>query len=208
LPFACFIACFEEVNMKRRVPISLLLILLLPTTLAAAGRSEEQPAGDVPPATAGGSLGIDVVGGLHVTGTPIDVNLDEYRLEISGLVDRPLSLEFSDIRAMPAVHRSAVLICPGFFRDKGLWTGVPLRLLLERAGVRRNAGSVAFRSIDGSYEQTLPIKTATSDGVYLAYEFNGKIFDRRNGYPLRLVAEGEPGSVWVKWLGEIEVLAK
>ncbi|HUX22052.1 MAG TPA: molybdopterin-dependent oxidoreductase [Spirochaetia bacterium] len=194
--------------MKGLFALSLVLSLLLPVGLAASGRTEEISKMQEPSAATVGSFGVGVVDGLHLTGTPIDVNIDEYRLKISGLVDRPLSVSYDDLRSMRSVRRSAILVCPGVFRDEGMWTGVPLKSLLDRAGLRVGAATVVFRSIDGSYEQKLPLAEARSSGVYLAYAFNGKIFDPRNGYPLRLVAEGEAGSVWVKWLGEIEVIGK
>jgi DMSO/TMAO reductase YedYZ molybdopterin-dependent catalytic subunit len=149
-----------------------------------------------------------VVDGLHVTGTPIPVDITSYRLAVSGNVQHPLSLTYDQVREMPSVQKQVTLVCPGVFVDKGVWTGVPLRDILLKAGLEDDSVRVAFIGMDERYRSELPLTRALSDGVLIAYEFDGKTFDRRNGFPLRLVAKNEPGYFWVKWLGRIEVIAE
>lgn len=203
--------------MRKRAAIvsaGVLLMCLAAGPMAFASGADEQGETDgaIDPSgqsgdrqTTAGFLGIDVVDGLHLTGTPIKIDRDTYRLTIFGWVERPLEMSFDEVISLPATRLTADLVCPGFFRDTGEWTGVPVRDLLARASVREGAAKVVFRSADGSYEQSLPLQKAMSEGILISYRFNGKEFDPRNGFPLRLVAKGEPGSVWVKWLGEIEV---
>ena len=143
--------------------------------------------------------------GLHVTGHPIEVDINTYRLEVVGAVESPLSLTFDEIKKMDLERRYVVLECPGFFVDEGYWTGVRVRDILEMAEVKRGATEVAFTSIDNSYTKKLPLEEVMQEGFLIAYEFNDKEFSEVHGYPLRIVAEGKPGSVWVKWLGKIEV---
>lgn len=149
-----------------------------------------------------------VVDGLHVTGRPIAVDITSYRLTVSGNVQHPLSLTYDEVREMPSVQKQVTLVCPGVFVDEGVWTGVPLRDILTKAGLEDDSIRVVFISVDERYRSELPLAKALSDGVLIAYEFDGKTFDRRNGFPLRLVAKNEPGYNWVKWLGRIEVIAE
>ena len=149
---------------------------------------------------------LDLYEGLHITGKPIDVDINTYRLKISGAVEKELSLTFDEIKEMKSVREEIELVCPGFFVDKGYWTGVNVIDLLNLAGIKKEAKSVEFISIDGSYKKILPIEKFKGDGFLIAYEFNDKEFSKYHGYPLRLVAKGEAGSYWVKWLGEIKVL--
>jgi len=183
--------------MKRTLLLIAAVILLL--TGFAAGKSAAESKDD----EIGGYL--DLVDGLHVTGRPIGVDIDTYRLEVSGLVERELSLSFAEIKALPAAREYAELNCPGFFTDKGTWTGVRVRDLLDMAGLDKRGTSLTFTSIDGGYKQTLPLEVALDDGVLIAYRFEGREFSPVHGFPLRLVARGEPGYIWVKWLGEITV---
>ena len=150
---------------------------------------------------------LDLYQGLHITGTPIDVDINTYRLKISGSVDKELSLTFDDVKNMKSVREEIELICPGFFVDKGYWTGVKVIDLLSLAGIKKEAKNVEFISIDDSYKKTLSIEKVRGDGFLIAYQFNDKEFSKYHGYPLRLVAKDEAGSYWVKWLGEINVLA-
>jgi len=150
---------------------------------------------------------LDFYEGLHITGTPIDVDINTYRLKIIGAVDKELSLTFDEIKNIESVREDIELICPGFFVDKGYWTGVPVIELLNMAGIKEEAKKVEFISIDGSYKQTLPIEKLDNEGFLISYQFNDKEFSKYHGYPLRLVAKGEAGSYWVKWLGEIKVIS-
>jgi len=149
------------------------------------------------------------IDGLHVTGNPVTVNINSYRLEIKGAVDNPLSLTFDQVKDMESTRRFIVLDCPGFFTDEGYWTGVEVRKLLGSAGLKPDAAEARFISLDGGYSRSIPIEEIFSnEGIIVAYHFNDMEFPEIHGYPLRLAAEGEPGYVWVKWLGEIEVLTQ
>jgi DMSO/TMAO reductase YedYZ molybdopterin-dependent catalytic subunit len=90
----------------------------------------------------------------------------------------------------------------------GEWGGVPLRYVLERAGVDHDAIEIVFsgadRGIDGgveqAYQRSLGIAEAMSPGVMLAYDLNGAALPPQHGFPLRLVVPGWYGMTNVKWL--------
>lgn len=144
--------------------------------------------------------------GLHVTGIPIDVDIDKYRLRITGYVEDETELTYEEVKTLDPERIYSVLDCPGYFVDKGYWTGVKVSDLLEIAGLRKQASRVSFISIDGSYRQEILLNEALDDKMLISYEFNDKEFSSVHGFPLRLVADGKPGNYWVKWLGEIELL--
>lgn len=189
--------------MKYSIP-ALLAILLFSCT----GRQEqvaESTPGDFtgPPR----SLYLQLVDGLHVTGEKIDVDIGEYLLQVTGDAGNRLSLSFQEIKEMKAETRFIELNCPGFFTDRGDWTGVPLKTILEKAQPLATVSEVEFISIDGGYSKKIPFEQAMEDRFLLAYEFDGKEFPPIHGYPVRLAAEGEEGNVWVKWLGEIRLIS-
>ena len=146
-----------------------------------------------------------LVDGLHVTGTPIEVDIDTYRLEIVGLVEEQGSYTFDEIKAMPSRDIGMALICPGFFEDTGVWTGTPLLALLEHQGIKKGARSVKFISIDQLYYQELNLSELYSRQILVAWAFNGEEFPAYHGFPLRIAAGDLPGAIWVKWLGTIVV---
>jgi DMSO/TMAO reductase YedYZ molybdopterin-dependent catalytic subunit len=188
----------------------LLLALALPLLAAgcAGGRSGGADSGKesvTPVGEPSGSQYLQLVEGLHVTGTPVEVDPESFRLRVEGAVEKPLSLSLQQIRALPAVREEITLNCPGFFTDRGVWTGVPVRDLLALAGVRPGAGAVDFISLSGGYRSSLSLEEIQQDGVLVAYEFEGQPFPVVHGFPLRLTAKDHQGSVWVKWLGEIRV---
>jgi DMSO/TMAO reductase YedYZ molybdopterin-dependent catalytic subunit len=146
-----------------------------------------------------------LVEGLHVTGTPVDIDIETYRLEISGAVETPLSLSLEEIKAMEVRREFVVLECPGFFTDEGNWTGVAVADLLDLAGVKPEAEQIKFVAADGKYSANLKLEEVTGDGMLIAYAFEDKPLPQVHGYPLRVVAKDQPGNRWVKWLGEIVV---
>jgi DMSO/TMAO reductase YedYZ molybdopterin-dependent catalytic subunit len=152
------------------------------------------------------TLPITPVEELNRTGKPQEYDLDDYRLVVDGLVENPLSLSYEDLLSRPEVTETVLLICPGFVWDNATWTGTPLSLILEEAGVSPEATKVRFVAGDG-YRQTLSLEYAMADGVFLAYEVNGETLPTEHGYPIRLVVRHQYGSKWVKWLESIEVEA-
>ena len=198
--------------LSRSLPVILVLVLPWlvlsgcsgrPAEGAAKSGSQGRSVGDSgnPPT----SLYLQLVEGLHVTGTPVEVDLETFRLRVAGAVEKPLSLSFEQLRALPAVRQEITLDCPGFFTDRGVWTGVPVRDLLAMAGLRSEAAKVVFTSLSEDYTSTLSLQDVERDGVLVAYEFDGKPFPVVHGFPLRLTAKDHQGNVWVKWLGEIQL---
>ena len=174
--------------------------------------------------------------GLHYLLVHYDipaVDPGAWRLELDGRVDRELSLSLPDLRAMPAVTLPVTMECAGNGRallaprplsqpwlteaiGTGAWTGVPLRAVLEQAGVGDDVVEVLFtgldRGIEGGveqlYQRSLPLADALGDDALLAYELNGEPLPAQHGFPLRLVMAGWYGMAHVKWLGAITALTE
>jgi DMSO/TMAO reductase YedYZ molybdopterin-dependent catalytic subunit len=172
--------------------------------------------------------------GLHYVLVHYDipaVDTTAYRLAIDGRVGSALSLSLDDLRARPAVTRAVTIECAGNGRARlsprpvsqpwlveavgnGAWTGVPLRPLLEEAGVEADAVEILFTGLDSgveggveqAYQRSLPLGSALSDDVLLAYELNGEPLPPQHGYPLRLVVPGWYGMAHVKWLAAITAI--
>jgi len=143
---------------------------------------------------------------LHLTGIAPDVNIEQYRLDIEGLVETPLSLTYEEVLAYPSVTEVVLLNCPGIFTDNAEWTGVPVTALLEKAGIKPEAKAVVFQDIAGGYRQELPLEDIMgNDSIFLAHTVAGQTLPAEHGYPLRLVAKGKYGYYWVKWVESIEV---
>jgi DMSO/TMAO reductase YedYZ molybdopterin-dependent catalytic subunit len=151
------------------------------------------------------TLPITAVEDLNRTGRPVEYDIDEYRLVVDGLVENPLSLSYEDLLSRPQVTEEVLLICPGFFWDNAEWTGTPLSLILEEAGVSPEASYIHIKAGD-SYARRIALEDAMADGVFLAYEVNGETLPTEHGYPIRLVARHQYGNVWVKWIEHIEVI--
>jgi len=141
---------------------------------------------------------------LNTTGEPQEIDIAEYRLIVDGLVTTPLSLSYEELKNYPTIEEKVLLICPGLFVDNAVWTGVPLEVLLEEAGVKSDAFLIAFRGADG-YSKDIPYSYLEEATVFLAYEVNGEELPDEHGYPLRAVVEGKYGNIWVKWVEHIEV---
>jgi len=184
----------------------LLVILILPALIAGCTANTSMPAAgptQVPTATA---IPLTPVDKLGLTGTPVQVDIKNYRLIVDGLVERPLSLSYDELLAYPAVSSVLRLECPGYFVDYAQWTGPLLRTVLEEAGVKPEATAVEFSDGDEyAYTRLLPLEQALRDDTILVHTVNGVTLPVEHGYPIRLAVGSELGDYWVKWLFRIEV---
>ena len=148
-----------------------------------------------------------------------------FRLKVSGLVDRTLSLSLDDLRQIGSTDLAFGFECSGNrgptqgLSSNGSWTGVPLRTVLERAGLQQSAREVVFFGADGAEEEvewrgrtftvdvrfarSLQREKALAPEPFLAYALNGEPLTRHQGAPLRLIVPGWYGVANVKWLSEI-----
>jgi DMSO/TMAO reductase YedYZ molybdopterin-dependent catalytic subunit len=166
----------------------------------------------------------------HWAVIPDSVDAATFKLAVRGHVNQALSLSIADVLAMPRVELAAVNQCSG--NSRGLfqprvaggqwadgamgnarWTGVRLRDLLDRAGVKAGAVQVRFNGLDQpvvdgapDFMKSLDIDHARDGEVMLAYQMNGEQLPLLNGFPLRLIVPGWYSTYWVKMLNDIEVL--
>jgi DMSO/TMAO reductase YedYZ molybdopterin-dependent catalytic subunit len=138
------------------------------------------------------------------------VLIDEWRLDIKGLVQSPFSLTYEQLLDLDAVEQIHTLECisnyvGGDLISTALWTGVPLRDLLERAEVKPGAYDVVFTSVDG-YTDSIPIAKAMEDRTLVAYLMNGRTVPQDHGYPARMLVPNIYGMKNVKWIRTIDVV--
>ena len=167
--------------------------------------------------------------GLHYLLTHYDipdVEVATWRLEVDGLVERPLSLSLDELRARPAIELTVTMECAGNGRahvephvvsqpwlleavGTASWRGASVAALLEDAGVRDDAVEALFtgldRGVEGGEEQSYARSVSVSElgDAVLAYEVNGVPLPPQHGFPLRLVVPGWYGMTSVKWLSRI-----
>jgi DMSO/TMAO reductase YedYZ molybdopterin-dependent catalytic subunit len=152
-----------------------------------------------------------------------------FRLKVSGLVNTTLNLSIDDLRKMGNTELIAGFECSGNRRPvqgligNGRWTGVPLKTVLDKAGLKTDAQeivffgadrgkeAVAFRGtnydVEQQYGRSLPRARALASepAPFLAYALNGEPLTKHQGAPLRLIVPGWYGAPNVKWLSEIVV---
>ena len=146
---------------------------------------------------------MDELGTLSFWGVP-GVDLETYRLEIAGAVERPLSFFFDEIQGMASVTRRVCQDCVGGFRNNSTMEGVPLQTLLERSGICPEARRAVFHCADGYYF-SIAIKELLEQEAFLAYKLNDQEIPQF-GYPLRLAIPGKYGYQWAKWVVRIELV--
>lgn len=176
----------------------------------------------------------------HFPAPPIHVA--SYRLQVEGVVTEPLSFTYDQLRGLPATTQTATLECAGNSRvflvppaegaqwglgavGTAAWTGVPLHLLLQQAGITvadceaAGACEIIFEGADCgmpkekplppmpiTYARSLPLQRALRPDVLLAYQMNGEDLSPDHGYPLRLIVPGHYGMASVKWLRAIQIV--
>jgi len=133
----------------------------------------------------------------------------DYRLSVTGLVRKPFTLTYDELRAMPPTMLTKDFQCVTGWRVPNVhWTGVRLADLLDRAGVRASAQALRFTSFDGVYTESLTLAQARRDDVIVAYDLEGKPLSSDHGGPARLYVAPMYGYKSCKWLSGIEVVDK
>lgn len=141
-----------------------------------------------------------------MTGTPVDINLTSYRLNVTGKVDHPLSLSYDDLRCMRKVTSNVDIMCKGNFEDFSTWAGVPISDVLDRVGIQTGATAINMKAGDG-YVNEASVQEASSSDAFLAYEWvKGQPLPILFGFPLRAVFPAQWGYYDVKWLLEMEIV--
>lgn len=173
----------------------------------------------VPPAptfaTSGVSSYITPNGRFYVIDTAIQapfVVTDEWRMRITGMVDREIELTYADLQARDLVEEAVTLACVsngvgGNLVGNAVWTGVPLRDLLAEAGVDPAATQLVGESVDG-FTAGFPLAALDDPErpALVAIGMNGEPLPRAHGFPARLVVSGLYGYVSAtKWLKEIRL---
>jgi DMSO/TMAO reductase YedYZ molybdopterin-dependent catalytic subunit/rhodanese-related sulfurtransferase/glyoxylase-like metal-dependent hydrolase (beta-lactamase superfamily II) len=157
-----------------------------------------------------------------------------WRLQVGGLVERPLWLGLRDLQNMRSETKVVTLECAGNGRSMfdppiageqwqlgavstAEWTGVPLVEVLDRSGITSQAREVVLRGADAgivegssqpiSFERSLTLDDVRRGDVLLAYAMNGEPLPVQHGYPLRAIVPGWYAVASVKWLTDIEMIA-
>ena len=138
-------------------------------------------------------------------------NFNGYRLDIQGLVEKPLNLSLDDLKALPSRTQITRHDCVEGWSAIGQWKGVPLRTVLDLASTKTTARYVIFRcadSLDGqtNYYESIDVQDAYHPQTILAYELNGQALPVPNGAPLRVRVERQLGYKMAKYIMQIELV--
>jgi DMSO/TMAO reductase YedYZ molybdopterin-dependent catalytic subunit len=137
-----------------------------------------------------------------------EIDIEEWTLEITGLVENPLELSYEQILEMPQESIFATLETisnppGGNSIGNAVWTGVPFERILDLLEVDSGVIKVAFFCEDG-YSTSITIDEAMEEGVILAYKMNGQALSAEHGFPVRMVVPEKYGMKWPKWINRIE----
>ena len=133
------------------------------------------------------------------------INDTTYRLAVTGLVDKNLSLSYSEVLNDFQSYKKVVTIhCVEGWSATILWEGFLVSDLLKEAGADPNATTVIFRASDG-YSTALPTEYLKNHNILIAYKMNNITMPPERGFPFELVAESQYGYKWIKWLTSVEI---
>jgi DMSO/TMAO reductase YedYZ molybdopterin-dependent catalytic subunit len=139
------------------------------------------------------------------------IEVADWSLRLTGLVDREFTIDYDELLSLDAIEETVTLQCVsnevgGSLVGNSVWQGVPLEVLLERAGVRDGATQIVGRSLD-DWTAGFPTELARDGRVAMvAYAMNGEPLPVTHGFPARLIVAGLYGYVSAtKWLREIEL---
>ena len=136
---------------------------------------------------------------------PQYIDIENYQLEISGLVENPTSYTYDEvIEGYKHYKKVVTLDCVEGWSVTLLWEGVLVRDLLEKAKPLPEAKVIIFHAYDG-YTTSLPLNYIMNRDILMAYMMNEITIPPERGFPFQLVAESKWGYKWIKWITRIEL---
>ena len=142
-----------------------------------------------------------------VTARQPHISVADYRLDVSGLVDRPMTLTYADLTDLPQTQWTRDFQCVTGWRVEDVqWQGVHIRDLLDVVGVQSSAQAITLRSHDGVYTESLTLDQAVNEESMVATHLDGTTVTQAHGGPVRLVVTAMYGYKSLKWLSEIELV--
>jgi DMSO/TMAO reductase YedYZ molybdopterin-dependent catalytic subunit len=135
---------------------------------------------------------------------PQHVDIEKYKLVISGLVEKPAEYTYDEVLQNQKYSNVITIYCVEGWSVKLLWEGVLVKDLLEEADVKHEANTVIFHAYDG-YTTSLPLDYILDNDILIAHKMNEVVLPPERGFPFQLVAEDKLGYKWIKWLTEIEL---
>jgi len=136
---------------------------------------------------------------------PQYIDLDNYRLKVTGLVANPGEYTVDEVIAGFQSYRKVVkLHCVEGWSVTILWEGLLVEDLVERAQALPEANTVIFHAYDG-YTTSLPLDYIVDQDILMAHKMNDVVLPTQRGAPFQLVAESKLGYKWIKWITEIEL---
>lgn len=133
-----------------------------------------------------------------------EVDLSTYQLQLTGLVDKPVSYTYEQVLEKEKAQRLITLYCVEGWQATVLWEGVRINDLLADAGIKDNATVVIFHCVDG-YTTSMPLTVIKEKDMLLAYSANGVSLPASMGFPFIVVAEDRLGYKWARWVNKIEL---
>ena len=142
-----------------------------------------------------------------ITGQYPVIKAEKYRLEVTGLVDTPMTFTLKDLQSLPATSFSKTFQCVTGWKVPNVhWEGVQLSEILKMVGVHQGAVALTFESYDGADTESLTIEQARLPDVLVAYKMLGASITTEHGGPVRLYVAQMFGYKSLKWLSAIRVV--
>lgn len=148
---------------------------------------------------------------IDINTNPPTINEEDWKLEITGLVDNPMQLTLEELRNRPAISQYLTLACisnriGGDLISTALWTGLRLKDLLAETGLQSQARALYIQAADGFYE-TVVLDDIQDDRTLLVYAMNSQPLPRKHGFPLRIYIPNRYGMKQPKWIIKMEAVA-
>lgn len=133
-----------------------------------------------------------------------EVDIEEYRLVVEGLVENKKEYKYSELQEKEHIKKVVTLNCVTGWSVKALWEGIPLNEIFKEVKVKDKVNTVIFYSPDG-YSTSLPLSFIKENNIMIADKINDVQLPPRQGFPFQLVAEQKYGYKWIRWLNRIEL---